>query len=220
MGKWSENIWKKINEYERDETKNRISHSTSYHSHFQGFSERKVPGKSGKGYLIKRIYTADYYKYHETNFIWQLKKICYLLLLIGAVTALIMGGISSSDLNSIRFIGVTQVLAWIPIIYLVYNMIFQLLAHRMMTIGDYTVASLHLKSGALVSGIYTSVATTFLTVEKLLKYYDFRSEDLQAIIGELIGTILIFLIFFIENSRNVERVKNHTEVPYDANEIW
>ena len=220
MGKRSERFLNKINEYEKDETRDRISHSTSYHSFFQGYSEWKVPRQKGKGYRIERIYTADYYQYQESDQIWYLKKFFYLLLMAGAVIALIIGGTSLSDLNRVPFIGIAQVLAWIPIAYSVYAAISQIQVSRRMTIGDYRAASSSLKTGTLIAGIYMAVVCIAMFLVKLIMSFQFNRNDLIAIAGELVGTILIFLIYRMEKKREIVVIKNNTPVPYDANEIW
>jgi hypothetical protein len=220
MGKQSERFWKRVNAYEKDETKDRISHSTSYHSYFQGYSEHKIPKKNGKGYRIERIYTADYCKYQETDASWRLKKVLYLALLVGAIAALILGGTSRSVINCTRFTGVAQILAWIPMAYLGYSMIAQLQASRLMTIGDYRAASTHLEGGALVTGSYLAAVCVSMFAVKLLSSSSFCRDDVLALAGELTGTVLILLIFWQEHTREIQWVRNQTSVPYDANEIW
>lgn len=220
MSKRVERFWKKVYAYEKDETRDKISHSTSYHSYFQGYSEHKVPKKNGKGYRIERIYTADYYRYKEPDNIWRLKKIFYLLMLFGAVMSLIIGGTNSSALNSIQFIGIVQILTWIPMVYLGYTMISQIQARRMMTIGDYRAASDHLKVGALITLVCMIIVIASMILVKLTTLFQVNGNDLAAILGELIGITLVFTLYWAEKERKIEVIKNNTPVPYDANEIW
>lgn len=220
MGRWTKRFWDRVNAYEKDETGEGITHSTSYHKYFQGYSERKVPRESGRGYRIERIYTADYYKYQEQDALWRLKKIYYFLLLAAATAAMIIGGISPSGLNSTKLIGVAQVLAWIPVSYLGYAMLSQLQAPRLMTIGEYRSASANLKTGALIAGIYLGAVAVLMATQKFRIGSWFDTNDGVALLGQFVAAGLIFLVFWMEREREIERVKNPNEVPYDANEIW
>lgn len=216
----SDYFWKRVHDYERDEMRDQISHSTSYHSFFQGYSERRVPKQNGKGYRIERIYTADYCKYQETDHLWKFKKVYYLLVLAGAIVSLIAGGTSYSRLNSMKVIGIAQMLEWIPVVYLTYSMIFQLQAPRLMTIGDYRASSAKLKWGALITTIYLFIVFLAMVFGTLFSGNTLERSDVTALFGELAGAGFSFLIFQMEHRREIEWIKNSVQVPDDANEIW
>lgn len=220
MGRYSERFWMRIQEYEKDEMRDRISHSTSYHSFFQGYSEHRVRRRNGRGYCIERIYTADYCKYRESDALWRFRKAYYLMVLAAAVTALIAGGVSCSELNRTKIIGIAQMLEWIPLAYLAYSMFFQLEAPRRMTIGDYKASSVKLKWGALIASVYLAGVFLVMAAVKLSGGSVFEGCDRTALLGEAVGAGLCFLIFRMEHRREIEWVKNGIQVPADANEIW
>ena len=220
MGKMTGRLWKRAQEYDRDELKDKPSHSLAYHAFFQGYSERKVLRGNGKGYRIERIYTADYRKYAETDRMWRSKKLFYLAAYLLSVYAWIFGTSQASVLNTTRMIGVMELAALLPTVYLGYSMIFQLFAKRKMTVGEYAAASTHLKWGALAALCFTAMISFTMFFFKCFSGFDWNGTDLAAI-GGLFGAALLFLFLYrMEAMRDTEWVKNPNEMPTDAIEIW
>ena len=83
-------FWQRVSDYSNDETRDPFSHSSSYHRHFQGYAEQRVPKKSGVGTRIERIYVADYYRYAETDLTWRFKKLVYVFLFAMAASAVVI----------------------------------------------------------------------------------------------------------------------------------
>lgn len=220
MGRLKDYLVHKAQEYERDEFKDRPTHSHAYHVYFRGWSERKVLNGNGRGYRIERIYTADYYKYLESDAVWRQKKVGYLLLFLAAVAAFLLGTTSVSALNTTRAIGVAQMLSVLPLIYAGYTLTFQVLAKRLMTIGDYSVASTGMRRGALIAAVALAAMLLFVLVWKFVTDFVWDASDLITMLGVLCSAILLFLLYRLETKRDAVWVKNDNETPYDANEIW
>ena len=217
MGKLKDYLVKKAQDYNDDELKDKQPHSHAYHAWFRGYSERRVPGK-GKMRRIERIYTADYLKYDETDQMWTGKKGYYLLIYMVAAALFLYGTSRPSALNTVKAIGVMEILGMLPLVYLGYTLLFQLTARRQMTLGSYAVASTHFKWAALGTACYSALVLAVMLVWNCLS--GFCWSDLAVMISLLCTALLLLLLFRLEHQRETVRVKNPAEVPRDAVEIW
>lgn len=220
MGKIIGRLWEKAQQYDSDELKDQSPHSHAYHAYFRGYSEWKVPRKNGKGYRIERLYTADYHKYAETDLMWRGKKLYYLTAYLAAVGIYIIGASQASALNSTMPIGIAEVLSLLSLAYLGYSLVFQLLAKRHMTEGEYLSASIHLKWGALVSACLAAFVSVLMLILQCFTGFHWDINDISAF-GSLLGTAFVcFILYQMEAMRSTERIKNNNVTPKDANEIW
>ncbi len=220
MGGLSKRLIRNAEVFGGNELDSQISHSTAYHRFFLGYSEHRVPRQNGRGYRIERIYTADYCRYEEPDGEWKRKKIYGFLAILVTAAVLIVGGISTSQLNRIKLIGVMQMLEWLPFSYLAYCMILQIGLPRRMTMGDYLASRVKLKRGALFLAIYLGAVFLLMAAVKISSGAEWESSDAAALLGEALGAVFSFLIFLMEDRRKIKWIKNDTPVPEDANEIW
>ena len=220
MEKRVSRFWHRVNNYGNDEMRDPFSHSSSYHKHFQGYAEQRVPKESGTGTRIERIYVADYYKYEETDAVWRLKKLAYVFLFAAAAAAGIAADSRPLAMNSIPAVGIAQILSFIPLIYLLYELILQVSAPRQMTIGERDSTTTGFQKASLIFGIYILAIATAMPIEKWVISQAIEWSDWVVIGLKLTSGVLIFLLYFMERARKLERVLNETLVSSGANEIW
>ena len=217
MEKRASRFWQRVNDYGNDETRDPFSHSGAYHRHFQGYAEQRVPRENGRGYRIERVYLADFYRYAETDAVWRGKKLLYAALFLAAAGAVILAGTRPAAVNRISAVGAAQILAFLPMIWLLYQLVLQVTAPRRMTVGERDSASGGFRKAAFVSGLYLmAVAVVMPVADRVpLEVGDW------AVIGlTLLGSGLTLLLGFLEKGRKQERVANEKTAPVGANEIW
>lgn len=220
MEKRASRFWQRVNDYGKDETRDPFSHSGSYHRHFQGYAEQRVPRENGRGVRIERVYVADYYRYEETDAVWRRKKFMYLLLYASAAGAVILAGSQAADVNRIPAVGIAQILAFLPMVYLLYKLILQVTAPRKMTIGERDSVTAGFQKAAVVCGAYLLAMAAAMPLEIKLAVGALNPSDGTVIGLTAIGGALALSLYFWEKARKLERVPNETPTPAGANEIW
>lgn len=220
MEKRVSRFWQRVNDYGNDETRDPFSHSSSYHKHFQGYAEQVVSKESGRGTRIERIYVADYYRYEETDMAWRLKKLAYIFLFVAAAATGIAADSRPLAMNSIPAIGIAQILSFIPLIYLLYELILQVSAPRQMTIGERDSTTTGFQKASLICGVYILAIAIVMPIEKWIVFQAIELSDWAVVGLKLTSGALTFLLYFIERARKLKKVPNETLVPSGANEIW
>ena len=201
------------------ESSQSFKHSRAYHKYFKGYAERRVPKSNGKGYKIERTYIGEYYRYGETDGIWILKKVLYGIIFAAAVACIIVAGVLHSEINFYKVVSAGQAVTVVATLYLLYRLILNLSAKRLMTIGNYEVSVLSLKTAALISAICCFAVTVLMFLYKLIATRTLTGVDWSVLGLETIGGILFLSIFITERLRSVKAVENSAEMPEDANEI-
>lgn len=206
------------NAYRRDETKDRILHSASYHKFYRGYAERKI--SKGKKNRIERVYVADYYRYAGSDFKWKLYKGIYICLILTATVLLISTqSIYHSRLNQNPMIGALELLGLVPLTFLLFEMLMHLVTKRFMTIDDFETANKGVKKGAMIECIYVLILIICMVVLMILDGINGPAE-IETVAGQLISLSLFGAIFVLEKRRAYEIVKNKREMHSDANQIW
>ena len=220
MEKRPSRFWQRVNDYGNDETRDPFSHSSSYHQHFQGYAEQRVPRENGKGTRIERIYVASYYQYEETDTVWRWKKFSYIILFILTAAVSVLADTRPMAINRLPVVGIVQILSFIPLIYLLYKLILQVSAPRQMTIGERDSSATGFRKATLIYGATILVIVIAMVIEKRIVFQTIELSDWVLIGLKLFSGALTFLLYFMERIRKLERVPNGTSVPSGSNEIW
>ena len=220
MEKRVNRFWQRVNDYGNDETRDPFSHSGAYHRHFQGYSEQRVPRENGRGYRIERVYIADFYRYAETDAVWRGKKLLYAVLFLAAAGAVILAGSRPAAVNRVPAVGAAQLLAFLPMIWLLYQLILQVTAPRQMTIGARDEVTAGFRKAALLCGVYLLAMAAAMPIEKRLVMGALNRSDAMAIALTAVGGALTLALFAMEKARKLTRMPNEAVVPTGANEIW
>lgn len=220
MGTHASRFWRRVIDYENDETRDPFVHSNAYHRHFQGYAERLVPGKNGRGRRIERIYAADYFRYDETYAVWAGKKFAYIILFVLMAAVSLFADSRPVAMNKLPVIGAVQLLSLLPLIYMLYKLILQVSAPRLMTVGERDSSVWGFRKAA---GIYGATALVVAGTMLIGKWSVSRSMGLSewAVIGlKLFSGVLAFALYFMEKGRKLKKAPNESTAPSGANEIW
>jgi hypothetical protein len=194
-------------------------HSKSYHRFFEGYSEVSIPRPNGKGTIIQRIYTGNYYRQNITDRQRILIRILFIIL-YGCITFLfISSAITPSLVNSTWYVVLPEAvclvfLSWILITFYSY---FQLT--RDLTIEGYRSSSgalLKASLGASISLGLTALATlVFIFVNLPNK----PSLEIFIVLKYLAGGLISFSINRIERKVHYVIIPSQNQVPDNVNEI-
>ena len=196
-----------------------FKHSRAYHKYFKGYAERRVPKPGGKGYKIERKYIGEYYRYDETDKMWIIKKVLYGIIFLAAVACIIVAGVLRSEINSFKVISAGQAVSVVVVLYMLYRLVLNLSAKRLMTIGNYEVSVPSLKKAALICAICCFTITLVMFLYKLIATKTLTGVDWLVLVLEALGGVLFLTIFIIERLRTFETVENSEQMHEDANEI-
>lgn len=220
MSERTKRFWQRVNDYGNDETRDPFSHSGSYHRHFQGWAERKVPREDGKGTRIERVYVADYSRYEESDAAWKSKKLILLVLFLLTAALSVLADTREALVNHIPAIGIAQILSFLPMIYFLYRLILQLAAPRNMTIGQRDGAVNAFRKASLLYAAVLSALTVAMPIAAIFTMKSITGADWMATGLKLLSAAAAFLLFFTEKRRKLIRVPNGNTAPHEANEIW
>ena len=220
MEKRASGFWQRVNDYGNDETRDPFSHSSSYHRHFQGYAEQRIPRENGKGTRIERVYVADNYKYEETDATWRWKKMSYIVLFVLTAAVSVFADTRPVAINRLPAVGIVQILSFIPLTYLLYKLILQVFSPRQMTIGERDSSATGFRKAALIYGVVILVIAIAMPVEKWIVFQTIELSDWALIGLKFFGSALSFLLYFMERARTLKKVSNGTSVPGEANVIW
>jgi hypothetical protein len=212
-------LWRRAEDYSKDETRDPLKHSHSYHRHFQGYAEQRVANESGKGHHIERVYVEDYYRYAEDDKVWRLKKLLYVILVLAAAALILFADTRPAQVNLIRAVGLAQLLSLLPAVWLVYQLILHLTAPRRLTIGERDQVD-SFKAATLVCVICTLAISAAMPIALYITDQIPTVADWTAIILRLTSGCLLLLLWILERKRRFDRIPNQAITPTGANEIW
>lgn len=219
MGDRLRRFRQRVNDYGNDETRTPFSHSNSYHRHFQGYAERRVPRENGKGTRIERVYVANWFRYAETDAVWKGKKVLHSVLFLLTAAAAVFADTRPTTINRLPMIGIVQILSYLPMLYLLYRLILQASAPRNMTIGERDTAK-GFRTAALILAIVLAAVAVILPIGQTIISGAPAQSDRVATGFKIFSAALAFLIYYTEKVRRIEEAPNENEAPGDANEIW
>lgn len=193
-------------------------HSKAYHRFFEGYSEVTVPNPKGKGTIIQRIYSGNYYRQDLTKSKRILLRVLYVLLFLGAAYLFISSAVSPLPSNSIRYVTVTQaisltLLVWILIVFLTY-----LPAGWDMTIHGYRTTSLALLKASLFSTFSLGAVALATMVFIIFSRPNEVQAELTCTAKYLVAGILVFSIYLIEKKVSYLIIPSQNSLPVESNE--
>jgi hypothetical protein len=220
MSERTKRFWQRVNDYGNDETRDPFSHSGSYHRHFQGWAERRVARENGKGTRIERVYVADYFRYEETDTVWKSKKLILPILFLLMAALSVLADTRDAAVNHIQAIGIMQILAFLPMVYLLYRLVLQLAAPRNMTVGERDAAVDGFRKASLIYAIVLAALTVAMPMGAAIVQKSIGSADWTAAGLKLLSAAAAFLLHFTEKRRSLTKVPNEKTAPSESNEIW
>jgi hypothetical protein len=209
------------NSLQKDEKRGKPGtwHSTAYHRFFEGYSEVAVPRINGKGTIIQRIYTGNYYRQDLTNRQRILVRILYALMFLGIVYLFVSSATLPLSSNTTWYVVISQVVSvpflfWIFIIFLSY-----LPAGRDLTIDGYRSSSLALKKATMSAAVSLGVVSLAMLVFVILNMSNMLLDELLLIIKYLVGGLLALTMNRIECKLKYLMIPSQNSAPVDAMEV-
>jgi hypothetical protein len=220
MSRLKDMLKRKTEEYfDDDPFKSHVSHSISYHTFFQGYSEQKRIGEKG-GYHIDRLYTAEYLAYTNDKKKWLINKAVYTFLYIMAVALTIMSLSIRSACNEATYVTIPSICQILTMVVMFIWVVNYAIAPMKMTLGIYATGPKRVKTFALVAGCCGSVSLFAMIFYFLRHTARVDSLCFKTLIFEAVSVLCMFSLYFLEKSKKYESIKNKNTVPYTANEIW
>jgi hypothetical protein len=220
MSKLKEMLKKMTKEYfDDDPFKSRVSHSISYHTFFQGYSEQKRIGQKG-GYHVDRLYTAEYLAFTSDKKKWLLNKLIYSLLYIVAFTLTIMSLSIKSACNEATYVTIPSVCQILTMVVMFIWVVNYAIAPMKMTLGIYATGPKRVKIFAGVAGCCGAVSLLAMVFYFLRHTGRIDSLCTKTLIFEALSVISMAVLYILEKTKKYESIENKNKVPYTANEIW
>ncbi|MGM9521687.1 MAG: hypothetical protein ACI3VB_04330 [Oscillospiraceae bacterium] len=116
-----------------------------YSRFFEGFDEVAVPKEGGKGFKLKRIYTADYYKQELTDRNRIILRIFYILCFIVLCVLFGSAAVSRVISNSTWYVGVFQAACLALLLWLLIALVYYVPSEKLMTVHIYRSMTQHFR---------------------------------------------------------------------------
>ena len=206
---------------EDEEEKTHFSHSLSYHTYFQGYSEKKVV-RPGGGYSIVREYTADYLAFTEKKQEWILRKVLYAIFYFGSAALTLLALFSHSRANSAGWVAVFGVLQMVMLLLMLIPLGNYLLAPIYLRMGQFNISARRLSHFAVptsvFAGLYLITAVSWYMANQSIP----AGKDVLCLVFQLAATAMILALTVWEGKTTYKRIANDAvkKTGFDGNEIW
>lgn len=221
MGKLFDKLRHKAEQYwEEDEMKARITHSTSYHTFFQGYTERRMTDSEGRGYRIDRVYTAHYLACTDSKKSWLLTKLAYGSLYLFAGVFGTVGIVRMSGYYFSWYVVIPLVLEIFAYLLLLVPVINFLSAPMKMTLGMHKTSSAGLIKFGGIAAVMSAVTCAAMAVFFLLHVGEVDGRALSGMILQIAFVSFLFVLRNTEKGKKYERIENENSAPNNSNEIW
>lgn len=206
---------------EDEDEKTRFTHSTSYHTFFQGYSERKVLARNAAGYRIERKYTAHYLAFTNHRRKWIGYKILYSVLYLASAALALLAMFSRSYANYTAWVSVFGVLQIVTLLLMLIPMLYYVAAPMKMRMGQFNISA---KRVGFLSKPATVLAALYLLTSAVW-YMAYRvapgGRDVLCLVSQFFSAAAITTLCVIENRTRYRRIENEAADPSrEANEIW
>jgi hypothetical protein len=194
-------------------------HSDAYHRHFEGYSEVSVPRQNGKGSVIERVYTGNYYRQEISKSQQVLIRILYAVLFLCTAYLFISSAIMPLASNTTWYVVLPQagsivLLAWIFIALCSY-----LPSGRDLTIAGYRSSSLSLKKATFAVAISLGLSAIVSLLFVVLIPSNQIMAELLCAARYLLGGVLALAINRIENRLKYAIIPSEHKPPENGAEI-
>ena len=206
---------------EDEDEKAKFSHSTSYHTFFQGYSERKVLAGNAAGYRIEREYTAHYLAFTDNRRKWIAYKILYAGLYLASAALTLLALFSRAYANYTAWVSVFGVLQIVALLLLLIPVLYYVTAPMKMKMGQFNISAKRVSSFSKPASILA--AAYFLTGAAWYLAYRVApgGRDALCLVSQFFSAAAITALCVIENRTKYARIENEAADPSrEANEIW
>lgn len=206
---------------EDEDGKAPFTHSTSYHTFFQGYSERKVLARNVAGYKIEREYTAPYLAFTNDRLKWIGYKVLYSVLYLVSAALTLLALVSRAWANYAAWVSVFAALEIVAMLLLLVPMLYYVTAPMKMRMGQFNISAKRVgflsKPTAVLAALYLLLSVIWYAVYHVVP----GGRELLSLAAQLLSTASITALCVIENRTKYRRIENKAANTHrEANEIW
>ena len=206
---------------EDEDEKTKFSHSTSYHTFFQGYSERKVLAGNAAGYRIEREYTAHYLAFTDNRRKWIGYKILYAGLYLASATLTLLALFSRAYANYTAWVSVFGVLQIVALLLLLIPVLYYVTAPMKMKMGQFNISAKRLgfwsKPASAFAALYFGIGVVWYVAYRVTP----GGRDIFCLVSQLFSAAAITALCIIESRTKYARIENEAAgLSREANEIW
>lgn len=190
-----------------------ITHSAMYHRVFEGYSERQVPRKSGKGVRIERVYAGNYYVRRGGAAALRRAKVLYGILYLAAVVCAGFAFTRPTGYNSVWYGVIPMFLLIVAMLIFAANLFSCLAAPERMQAYHFNCFG-RLITASLLSGV---IAAVYALISPAFGFLTGRWEGIPAsgLFG-LLAAAAFFALFALERRAGYETIEADTAIANDA----
>lgn len=206
---------------EDEDEKTKFSHSTSYHTFFQGYSERKVLAENAAGYRIEREYTARYLAFTDDRRKWIGYKILYSVLYLGSAALTLLAQFSRAYANYTAWVSVFGVLQMVMLLLLLIPVLYYVTAPMKMKLGRFNISAKRIdflsKPAAALAILYFLVGAVWYPAYRVTP----GGRDVLCLVSQFFSAAAVTALCAIEHRTKYRRIGNPAaDTHREANEIW
>ena len=206
---------------EDEDEKTRFSHSTSYHTFFQGYSEQKVLAENAAGYRIEREYTAHYLAFTDDRRKWIGHKVLYSILYLGSAALTLLAQFSRAYANYTAWVSVFGALQAVALLLLLIPVLYYVTAPMKMKMGRFNISAKRMsflsKPAAALAALYFLTGAVWYLIYRVTP----GERDVLCLVSQFFSAAAITALCIIENRTKYRRIENEAADPSrEANEIW
>ena len=206
---------------EDEDEKVKVHHSTSYHTFFQGYSERKVLTGNAAGYRIEREYTAHYLAFTNDRRKWIGYKILYSALYLASAALALLAMFSRAYANYTAWVSVFGVLQIVALLLMLIPMLYYAAAPMKMRMGQFNISARRIgflsKPAAVLAALYFLTGAVWYMVYRVTP----GGRDVLYLVSQFFSAAAITALCVTENRTRYRRIENEAADPSrEANEIW
>lgn len=196
-----------------------IWHSKAYHRFFEGYSEIKIPNPNGRGFIIQRVYTGNYYRQDLTTHQQILLRGLYVALFLGIAYLFVSSASLPLTSNSTWYVVLSQVVSVPCLFWIVVTFFSYLPVQKDVTIDGYRSSSLALQKATLGSAISLGISAVAMLIFILLNPSDKPLLEIICAVKYLAGGLIALSSNRIEKKVKYLVIPSPNIPPVDASEI-
>ena len=199
ISEWMDN-WYRKNIEEQDDQKN-IHHSASYHSYFEGYTERKIQRPGSSRYRIEREYTGPYFGLKEGEKAWNKSRLWTAVFYALPVVLTLYTVFSGAKANVAGWVAVFGVLELLTLLLLLIPIGGYVTAGYRLEMGVHRRTSGRIRMLSLPGWIF---AVLYLLLSLL--WYPIRKTvpdltDISALLSQAASCVAAWALWYLEKNR-------------------
>lgn len=190
-----------------------VWHSVSYHTHFDGYAEYRMPGKDGRTGPIRHIYVAEYYCQKLTRLQRVGVRLLYGFLSLCASGSYIYAACIPVGSNRSWYVNLPQAFLLPCLFWLFASLLCYIVSSGSMKRRAYKFAVGGVRKASFLSGSFMILSAISAIVHNCIHKESLRSASPNTIGLFLLAGLLAYVLYFIESQVPYEVMENEASVP-------